>query len=81
MDSIRSIDAALVERVWAVNPRVRRLNLSHQSIEHDRIYEDALLQLRELVYLNLSYNALVALPSCINVLTQLQALDISHNDM
>ncbi len=81
MDAIYAIDAALVERIRALNPRVRRLNLSHQRIEHDQIHEDALAQLTELVYLNVSYNTLRAVPESIGLVAKLQVLDISHNAM
>jgi hypothetical protein len=80
---IESIDEALVTRVLAINSRCRRLNLSCNLITCNNIDEAALSRLSSmLVYLNLSSNRLEGeVPKAFAVLTSLQALDLSRNDL
>jgi hypothetical protein len=82
---ISRIDAALVDHVLALKPQCRRLNLSHNAIaevlEEDR---DALTRLAaHLSYLNVSFNALRALPPAFGepLAARLLVLDVSHNQL
>lgn len=83
------LDAALVSRVLSINPRCRRLNLSHNAIS--RIDDDGcgddgcggalLAPLAGLVYLDLSHNALRVVGPAFSALANLQVLDVSRNEL
>ena len=84
---ISSVDAALVTRILANNPRVRRLNLSENAISRlgnggEGGMDDAALgRLSDLVALDLSRNSLRRLGAELAPFTALQVLDVSHNNM
>ena len=78
----RRLDAALVTRVLALHPSCRSLNLSRNHLTcAARGDEGVLAPLRDLLQLNLSSNALRAVGPEFSVLTQLQVLDVSHNQV
>lgn len=81
------LNAAVVERVLAANPRVRRLNLSRHAIARlggggDGGADDAALaRLAALVELDVSRNALRRLGAELAPFAALQVLDVSRNEM
>ncbi len=78
---ITRIDAPLIAHVLSLNPRCRRLNLSHNAISSVDAGEDVFPRLPHLLFLNLSQNALRALGPPFGALSRLQALDASRNQL
>jgi hypothetical protein len=82
-EKILSLDLSLTQKVFSINSRCRRLNLSSNLITCERIDEAALSRFSSmLVYLNLSSNRLEGeLPRSFCVLENLHSLDLSRNDI
>ncbi len=76
---LEHIDDRLVDRVLALNPRCRRLNVSHHAISF--LDPACLPRLSSLVFANLAFNRLSRIGPEIGALVNLQALDLSHNAM
>ena len=82
MQAGRALDNSLVTRVLALNPTCRNLNLSRNSIVSVSADEpDLLLPLYDLLQLNLSSNSLRFLGPAFSVLSQLEVLDVSRNQL
>jgi Leucine-rich repeat (LRR) protein len=77
--AIERVDDALVDRVLSLNPKCRRLNVSHHAIVE--LDPACLPRLSSLMFLNLAFNRLSRVGAEIGALANLQALDVSHNAM
>ncbi len=87
------VDESVVERVLAINPRCKRLNLSHNAIvdvadDDSQARADGgippspiFARLPNLVFLNLSFNQLRSIGRAFAALPQLEVLDVSNNQM
>jgi Leucine-rich repeat (LRR) protein len=76
---ISAVDAALVGRVLAMNPAVRRLNLSHNAVA--AVGEDVTRLGGTLESLDLSGNRLASLPPPLARLPRLASLYAADNVM
>lgn len=76
---ISAVDAALVGRVLAMNPAVRRLNLSHNAVAS--VGDDVARLGGTLQSLDLSGNRLAALPPPLARLPHLASLYAADNAM